>query len=204
MKRSWNRVGRWETRVFEDLKVFCTSDDDFGHIRRAIAAIVSAKPLSGQEDASSSRDGLPDGVVSSGRHKQSTDQKSAVPTSCVPFIGVYLSQLYRFSRMPDLIDPSAPHESVEVDPETGNFKACAHPSVFADLRPLPSSMQIEPLINVQKQRQIAGVIKALVAGQHLANKVEVDVDKRLFQRCLKLCALEPEAIQRILGVYHEY
>lgn len=65
-------------------------------------------------------------------------------------------------------------------------------------------MQIEPLINVHKQRQIAGVIKALVAGQHLANKVVVDVDKRLLGRCLKLSALEPEAIQRIFGVHSDY
>lgn len=107
--------------------------------------------------------------------------------------------------MPDLIDPSAPHESVEIDPETGNFKACAHPEVFSDLRPLPSSMQIEPLINVQKQRQIAGVVKNLVAGQHLANKLEVEVDKRLLARCLKLSALEPDALQRLLSSsVHEY
>ena len=62
-------------------------------------------------------------------------------------------------------------------------------------------MQLEPLINVQKQRQIAGVIKALVAGQHLANKVEVEVDKRLLSRCLKLSALDDAALQRIFGAH---
>ena len=66
-------------------------------------------------------------------------------------------------------------------------------------------MQIEPLINVQKQRQIASVIKSLVAGQHLANKLEVnEVDKRLLTRCLKLSAIDVEALQRILGVYADY
>lgn len=87
LKRSWNRVGRWETRVFEDLKVFCSSEDDFGHIRRAIAAIVSAKPLSGQEEASTSRDGLTEGTLSGGKHKTSTDTRNSPPTSCIPFIG---------------------------------------------------------------------------------------------------------------------
>ena len=61
--------------------------------------------------------------------------------------------------MPDLIDPSAPGESVDTDPETGNFKAPAHPDVFEDLRPLPPSIQIEPLINVQKQRMIAELLR---------------------------------------------
>ena len=65
-------------------------------------------------------------------------------------------------------------------------------------------MQIEPLINVQKQRKIAGVIKSLVAGQHLANKVEVNVDKRLLSRCLKLTALDVDSLQRIFSVYSEY
>ena len=66
-------------------------------------------------------------------------------------------------------------------------------------------MQIEPLINIQKQRKIAGVIKAVVAGQHLANKFElVDVDKRLLSRCLKLTALDPDELQRIFGVYADY
>lgn len=65
-------------------------------------------------------------------------------------------------------------------------------------------MQIEPLINIQKQRKIAGVIKSLVAGQHLANKVEVNVDKRLLSRCLKLNALSSDALQRIFAVYSDY
>lgn len=103
--------------------------------------------------------------------------------------------------MPDLIDPSAPTESVDIDPKTGNFKAPAHIEVFAELRPLPSSMQIEPLINVQKQRKIAGVIKALVAGQHLANKVVVDTDKKLLSRCLRLRALDYDALQKVLGAH---
>ena len=119
-------------------------------------------------------------------------------------LGVYLSQLYRYSQLPDLIDPSAPNEPVDIDPDSGNFKAAAHPEVFSDLRPLPPSMQIEPLINVQKQRKIAGVIKSLVAGQHLANKVEVNVDKRLLSRCLKLTALDVDSLQRIFSVYSEY
>lgn len=62
-------------------------------------------------------------------------------------------------------------------------------------------MQIEPLINVQKQRKIAGVIKALVAGQHLANKVVVDTDKKLLSRCLRLRALDYDALQKVLTAH---
>ena len=45
MRRSWGRVGIWENRVFEDLKAFITSENDFRYIRKAIAAIADAKPI---------------------------------------------------------------------------------------------------------------------------------------------------------------
>ena len=45
MRRSGNRIGTWEIRVFNDLKAFCSADDDFIYIRRAITALVDAKPL---------------------------------------------------------------------------------------------------------------------------------------------------------------
>lgn len=116
-------------------------------------------------------------------------------------IGVYLSQLQRHSKLPDLIDPTAPNEAVGVNQETSNFDAPAHPEVFSALAPLPMSMHLEPLINVHKQRRIAGVIKALVAGQHLASRVKFDIDKRLFQKCLRLRGLDSDMLQRALAVY---
>jgi len=205
MKRSWSRVGIWEMRVFEDLKAFTTSEDDFRYIRKAVAAIVDAKPLNvGHQDDSISSTGASDGASSGPKGRNVPDGKPTVPRSCVPFIGVYLSQLYRFNQLPDLVDPSAPTEGVEIDPATGNFKPPAHLEVFADLRPLPPSMQIEPLINVHKQRKIAGVIKSLVAGQHSANKIEVDMDKKLLSKCLKLRALDFDSLQRIFALYSEY
>jgi Gdp/GTP exchange factor required for growth at low temperatures len=117
--------------------------------------------------------------------------------------GVYLSQLQHLNAMPDLVDPTAPNEAVSVDPVTASFNAPAHPEVFASLTPLPPSMQLEPLINVQKQRAIAGVIKSLVAGQHLASRVHFPVDKRLFHRCLKLRGLDADMLQRALTIYSE-
>lgn len=117
--------------------------------------------------------------------------------------GVYLSQLQRHSRLPDLIDPTAPDEAVGINPTTTNFETPAYPEVFSALTPLPPSMHLEPLINVHKQRRIASVIKALVAGQHLASRVQFDVDKRLFQKCLRLRGLNPDALRRALAMYPE-
>ncbi|KAH0579652.1 hypothetical protein H2248_002500 [Termitomyces sp. 'cryptogamus'] len=195
MKRTgWSRLGMWETRMYMDLKAFATNADDFIHIRQVVASIVDAKPLDVNPKTTSVISG---GDLQPGKGKGSAE-RPAVPTACIPFIGVYLSQLQRHSRLPDLIDPTAPEESVGVNPDTSNFDAPAHPEVFAALTPLPSSMHLEPLINVHKQRRIASVIKALVAGQHLASRVQFDIDKKLFQKCLKVHAVNAENLQRTL------
>ncbi|TDL26913.1 ras GEF [Rickenella mellea] len=204
MRRLWSRVGIWETRVFEDLKAFTTTDDNFRYIRQAVTAITDAKPLTSAQDDSNASTGPTDNLSSTSRSRSYPDGKPHAPVACVPFLGVYLSQLHAFSKMPDLIDASAPTESVVIDGPTGNFEAPAHPEVFSTLQPLPSSMQLEPLINVQKQRLIAGVIKALVAGQHLANKVEVNIDKKLLHRCLRLRALDSGQLQRASSQHSDY
>jgi len=162
--------------------------------------MIDAKPLNaGSHTASVISTNATDGQSS--KSKTAADGKPQASTACVPFIGVYLSQLYRHSKLPDLIDPTAPNEAVRVDPQTGNFDPPAHPEVFSDLAPTPPSVQLEPLINVHKQRLIADVIKMLVAGQHLASRVQYPVDKKLFQKCLKLRGLDSATLQRAQEMY---
>lgn len=62
-------------------------------------------------------------------------------------------------------------------------------------------MQLEPLINVHKQRLIAGVIKDLVAGQHLASRVQFTIDKKLFQKCLRIRGLEAGVLHQVYRMY---
>ncbi|KAF7373596.1 hypothetical protein MSAN_00570000 [Mycena sanguinolenta] len=190
--KSWKGVGRYEMRLFNDLKEYVTSADDFKYIRQAIADTKSqdhVSVVSGDAD------------VRASKHKSMTAENNKASTACVPFIGVYLSQLSRHNRLPDLIDPTAPTEAVGIDPITSNFDAPSHPEVFSALAPLPPSMHLEPLINVHKQRLIAGVIKSMVAGQHLASRFQYQIEKRLYQKCLRLRSLNAEHLQRILTIY---
>ena len=70
----------------------------------------------------------------------------------VVVIGVYLSQLWKIKRLPDLVDPTAPDEAMSINPETGDFDTPARPEVFEALAPLPPSMRLEPLVNIHKQK----------------------------------------------------
>lgn len=215
MRGSWARLNSWETRAYDDLVAWTTPKEDFHHIRQAVKACVDAKPINvSSQTASIISTSATDGQSS--KTKINPDATSS-PSGCIPFIGqkivgflfrllnffagIYLSQLYKYSKLPDLIDPTAPNEAVWVDPVTSSFDSPAHPEVFSDLAPLPPSMQLEPLINVHKQRLIADVIKLLTAGQHLAARVQYPVDKKLFQRCLKIRGLETEILQRAKAMY---
>ncbi|KAJ3574858.1 hypothetical protein NP233_g1486 [Leucocoprinus birnbaumii] len=192
-KTSWHRIGIFETRVLKDLKQFTSSVDNFKFIRQATDAIAESKPL---ETSSAS-------VVSGGADSKGKQPERLAPSACIPFIGVYLSQLHRLGKLPDLIDPTAPHQSVGVNPATNTFDPLYQPDVFSSLAPLPDSMNLEPLINVHKQRRIAEVIKSLVAGQHLASRVQFEVDKKIFNRCLRLRALDDATLHRVLATYSD-
>jgi hypothetical protein len=62
-------------------------------------------------------------------------------------------------------------------------------------------MQLEPLINIHKQRLIARMIQSFVVGQHLASMTRFPVDKKLFERCLKLKALDEDTLHRVWAIY---
>lgn len=217
MRGAWTRLHSWETRAYDDLVAWTTPKEDFHHIRQAVKACIDVKPINVSSQTASIINTSSTTEGQSSKAKINSDVTSS-PSGCIPFIGqndsfasrsyielictgIYLSQLYKYSKLPDLIDPTAPNEAVWVDPVTCSFDSPAHPEVFSDLAPLPPSMQLEPLINVHKQRLISDVIKLLTAGQHLAARVQYPVDKKLFQRCLKIRGLETEILQRAQAMY---
>ena len=79
----------------------------------------------------------------------------------------------------------------------------SYPEVFFNLQPLPRDLILEPLINVHKQRLIAGVIKRFVAGQHLATNIPFKVDEKCFQKCFRLRSLNSEALHSIAKSFHD-
>ena len=210
MGKRWEKLSSSEARVYRDLRLVTDASGDFRYLRQEVEAAIEAEPITinPRDSSAASADVSPVG-------KGKVEGKIQPRTACIPFLGAhrsgadllhgftlfvsgqYLSQLYRHSQLPDLIDPTAPSEPVCIDPVTNTFEPPAHPEVFAALAPLPPSMQLEPLINIQKQRRIAGVIKSLVTGQHLASKLQFPIDRKLFQRCLRLKAAEDDTLLRM-------
>ncbi|KAL0573822.1 Guanine nucleotide exchange factor lte1 [Marasmius crinis-equi] len=194
MQRSIARLSSWDARIFRDLKLFIANTNCFRFLREAIDRIMDAKSIDPTSHGSVIVNGT--NADQPGRNRGG---RGAAPSACIPFIGIYLSQLHLHHQLPDLIDPTAPNEAVGVDPVTSNLDSPAHPEVFDALAPLPPSLHLEPLINVQKQRLIAGVVKSCITGQQLASRIRFPVtDSNVHKACVELNASDFETLQRVL------
>jgi DsbC/DsbD-like thiol-disulfide interchange protein len=101
--------------------------------------------------------------------------------------------------LPDFIDPTRPEEPIQLDPTTGDFGALGDSEVFNALPELPDYMSLRPLINVQKQRQIAGVVQALAKGQRMANACRFTAEQKVFSKCLRLKCVDAATMWSALG-----
>lgn len=166
-----SKLGMWESRLFADLQYFTSPHNDFQLIRQSVTSLSPN---------------------ATGKEVTGDAQNPGQPSSCVPFIGMYLSQLFKHNQLPQHIDPSSPLDPVAPDATQEDL---SRPEVFSNLKPIPPFMTVGPLLNVHKQRLLATVIKSLVAGQHLASRVSYPVDRKLYWKCMRLKCLDPKALE---------
>jgi GDP/GTP exchange factor required for growth at low temperature len=209
MQPHYQRLPDSDDRIYHALVQWVSSDGDFKFVREQVGAV---KKHQGVRPHASSISVTSEGV----NHMKRATQDVSSPSGCVPFIGkslyalsyfiasstfllgIYLQQLRRIMQLPDLIDPTSPREPPTQDKTTQFYNPPAHPEVFDTLSPLPASTTLSLLVNVQKQRLIANVAKSLVDGQHLASQVQYGVDRKIYQRCLRLRAMNYERMQLAL------
>ncbi|KZT53162.1 ras GEF [Calocera cornea HHB12733] len=182
MRKLWPRVGAYEMRMFTALKEFCKQDNNFGGVRAAVSRLIE-EPGNGV-------------VPASVRAALATNGKQRVlPTTCVPFLGVYLSQMQNVSRMPDYIDPTDPPAGIRYNAATNQFYPFKHPDRFANLQPLPADVPLEPLINVEKARKLADIVRNFVAGQHLAVNMRFpEINHSLWKECMSIRRLSSQEV----------
>lgn len=79
----------FENRMFRDLKQFTTPNDNFKFMRQVVDSIVDAKPLEGHHSHTPSV--VSGGDSQNGKGKVNSESRPAVPSACIPFIGVLWS-----------------------------------------------------------------------------------------------------------------
>ncbi|KAJ1025834.1 hypothetical protein NDA16_002460 [Ustilago loliicola] len=184
LRRTWNRVGYFEMRMWRDLNSFVGPRHNFRHLRNAMLQLA---------DGNAGDGGTPVGA--------GDGNKTASSRGCIPFFGLFVSDLMQYDAMPTFLDPTAPTMAASTF-TSQDGKTCLHPAdpnAFANLAPLPPSVPLEPLINVLKFRSIAEVIRQISAFQNAAQNYSAmfEAEKGAYVRCLKLRCLPGELLARL-------
>ncbi|SNX86359.1 uncharacterized protein MEPE_05068 [Melanopsichium pennsylvanicum] len=178
LRRTWNRVGYFEMRMWRDLNSFVGPRHNFKHLRNAMLQLAEA---GGDGDGESNKGGKTQG--------------------CIPFFGLFVSDLMQYDAMPTFLDPTAPTmpASTFIAHDGKTRLHPANPNAFNNLEPLPPAVQLEPLINVLKFRSIADVIRHIGSFQNTAKRYGAmfEADKGAYVRCLKLRCLPGELLARL-------
>ncbi|ETS65439.1 hypothetical protein PaG_00173 [Moesziomyces aphidis] len=192
LRRTWNRVGYFEMRMWKDLNSFVGPRNNFRHLRNAMLQLADGASGIGGNSASGTAAGG-SGVAEGG--------SSASNRGCIPFFGLFVSDLMQCDAMPTLLDPTSPTAAATVTTrQDGKMRLLpAEPGAFAHLAPLPPSVQLEPLVNVLKFRSIAEVIRQVSAFQSAAKNYAAmfEAEKGAYVRCLKLRCLPGELLARL-------
>lgn len=92
---------------------------------------------------------------------------------CIPFLGIYLSDLVFNSELPAYLEPTRPKGTCE------------------------SLVLQQPLVNFHKHRITATVIKRVLAFQNLARRYPYTPDPQLYERCLHLETMDTDTIRKM-------
>lgn len=171
LKKTWSKVGLWESRVFRDLKEFTSHARNFRSLRNVTNGLAEewgppGQGMSAEQIQQQTQQLARASVLVSSRSKTNTPQIHG----CIPFLGLFLRDLAVSNELPTFLDPSSPGSPVEISPETAEMQTLADPSAFTDLPILPESLPIYPLVNVHKHRTIASVVSK---GASLDKSVEL-------------------------------
>jgi hypothetical protein len=103
---------------------------------------------------------------------------------CIPFLGIYLSDLVFNSEQPPYLEPNHAHHKIYKE-QTASSQANLSPVLK------------QPLVNFRKYRITATVIKRVLTFQNLARRYAFDLDDALYERCLLLDPLDADTVRRL-------
>lgn len=186
LTKTWAHVGIMEMRMLRDLKAFINPARNFKHLRNAMRNMI----VQGQ---------MEDLITSTGPPQPSDSFKSHIHLNdgCIPFFGLYLSDLAVHDALPTFIDASCPDAAPSIDPRTGRLKYFADPAALQHLPLLPKGVDLYPLVNLYKFRILAMTVKSVLALQERLTAFSFPVERAVYVKALKLRCLEAEHLTTI-------
>jgi GDP/GTP exchange factor required for growth at low temperature len=188
LSKTWSRVGMLEMRMLKDLKAFINPARNFKHLRTAMRDMIV-------------QGGMMDLITSSGPPRSGASKTSQsllrLSDGCIPFFGLFLSDLAVNDTLPTFVEPSSPNSAIKLESSTGHLASLADPTAFAHLPPLPEQIQLTPLVNLYKYRIIAVTVKSVLAFQERLTSFEFEADANVYVKTLRIRCLEGEQLTQI-------
>jgi GDP/GTP exchange factor required for growth at low temperature len=187
LSKTWSRVGMLEMRMLRDLKAFINPARNFKHLRTAMHDMII-------------QGGMMDLITSSGPPKggyKTSQTQLRLSDGCIPFFGLFLSDLTVNDALPTFIEPSSPNSAIKNDSTTGHRTTLADSTAFIHLPSLPEQVQLTPLVNLYKYRNIAVTVKSILAFQERLHSFEFEADANVYVKTLRIRCLEGEQLTQI-------
>lgn len=194
LRKTWSRVGALEMRMLRDLKAFINPARNFKHLRNAMREML----IEGQMEELITSTGPPQMIK--GNHTGTSNSKASrsggisLNDGCIPFFGLFLSDLAVHDALPTYVEPSSPDADVNIDSRTGHLNKLADPNAFDHLNALPKGVKLSPLVNLYKYRILAMTVKSVLALQDRLDAFNFRADKDAYVKALKIRCLEAEQL----------
>lgn len=144
LQTTWARVGASEMRLLNDLLTFTSPTKNWKNLRDIMTVTAEEYGTTAEEGG-----------------------------GCIPFLGIYLSDLVFNAELPAYIEP--PRRAAACD----------------------SLVLQQPLVNFHKHRITATVIKRILTFQNLARRYPFAPDPELYRQCLQVEPLDQERIRKL-------
>lgn len=175
LKRTWDRVGSSEMRTLEQLSAFTSPMKNWKHIRDSMTQVAEEYGMSPIE--------VQIEMPGTNQHEFKKTKIKIPFGGCIPFLGIYLSDLVFNSEQPPYVHPNLENHKIYH----------AHTRMSSDISPLLT----QPLVNFRKHRITATVIKRVLTFQNLARRYSFEHDAELYFLCSELESLDPDTIRRL-------
>ncbi|KAI8065941.1 hypothetical protein BC940DRAFT_258464 [Gongronella butleri] len=174
LRKTWAKVGDAEMRLLDELSEFTSPIKNWKHIRDNMTLVADEYGMSPTEVQVQ----LPGAAD---RHLQKP--KIKLPFGgCIPFLGLYLSDLVFNSEQPSYLEPSHEHHKI--------YQSYTQSSTI-------SPLLCQPLVNFRKYRIIATIIKRVLTFQTLAERYSFDYIRPLYEACYHLDVLDTDTIRQL-------